>query len=205
MIHDAHVRQYAPALSHAAAQVGSVQIRAKGTIGGNLANASPAGDSFPVLAALGAELITLNPDGANRIIPITDLVLRPGKTCLQVGECITEIRFPAELNIHSGFFKSVPRNAQALAKVSVAIAIKTEEKTIVKARIALGAVGPKVLRVENAEQFLIGRPVDSPGIDDIVSASVVAATPIDDFRSTRDYRERMIEVSIRRIMAEILV
>jgi len=204
LIHDAHVRQYAPALAQAASQVGSSQIRFKGTIGGNLANASPAGDSFPVLSALGAELITLNPDGVSRVISISDLVLQPGKTCLQVGECITEIVFPAELNVRSGFFKSVPRNAQALAKVSVAIAIKIEDNIITNTRIALGAVGPTVIRVENAEQYLIGQSVDSPGIDDIVSASIVTASPIDDFRSTKEYRERMIEVGIRRIMAELL-
>jgi len=86
----------------------------------------------------------------------------------------------------------------------VAIALKIDEQVITGARVALGAVGPRVMRVENAEQFLIGRPVDSPGVDDIVSASVEAATPIDDFRATRDYRVRMIEVGIRRIMTEIL-
>lgn len=204
LIRDAHIRQYAPAIAQAAAQVGSAQIRAKGTLGGNLANASPAGDSFPVLAALGAAAVTVTPNGGTRTIPVEELVVRPGKTCLHVGECITEIRLPVETGIHSGFFKSVPRCAQALAKVSVAMALKIDDGIIRSARVALGAVGPNVMRVENAEQYLEGRPVDSPGIDDIVSASVEVATPIDDFRATRDYRVRMIEVGVRRIMAEIL-
>jgi carbon-monoxide dehydrogenase medium subunit len=184
-------------------QVGSAQIRAKGTLGGNLGNASPAGDSFPVLAAMGARLKTLNPDGVSRMIPVEDLVSRPGKTCLQVGECITEIQVPAESRIHSGFFKSVPRCAQALAKVSVAITLKVEDDMITCARVALGAVGPRVLRVENAEQFLIGRSIQDPGIDDVVSASVDAASPVDDFRATRDYRIRMIEVGVRRILGDM--
>ncbi|HPQ41764.1 MAG TPA: FAD binding domain-containing protein, partial [bacterium] len=104
LIRDAHIRQYAPAIAQAAAQVGSAQIRAKGTIGGNLANASPAGDSFPVLAALGATIITATPSGDSRSIPVEELVVRPGKTCLQVDECITEIRLPVAGGTCSGFF-----------------------------------------------------------------------------------------------------
>lgn len=204
LIHDPYIRQYAPALAIAARQVGSTQIRARGTLGGNLGNASPAGDSFPVLVALGADVSTRSPDGKHRRIPVENLVLRPGKTCLQTGECITDVSFPVESRIVSGFFKSVPRCAQALAKVSVAIAMRIEDGRIYNPRIALGAVGPKIMRVENAEQFLEGRAVDAPGIEDIISASVESATPADDFRATRSYRVRMIEVGIRRIMRDLL-
>lgn len=204
LITDPHIRQYASALSQAASQVGSAQIRAKGSLGGNLANASPAGDSFPVLAALGASIITLKPGGGGRTIPIVDLVEHPGKTCLNVGECITEIVIPADSRVRSGFYKSVPRCAQALAKISVAIAVRIEDGIFTNVRIALGAAGPKVIRVTNAEQYLTCQPADLSCLDDIISASLETATPIDDFRATRDYRIRMIEVGIRRIMKEIL-
>lgn len=204
LIHDPHIRQYAPALATAARQVGSCQIRARGTIGGNLGNASPAADSYPVLAALGADVETVSPDGKRRRIPVEKLAIRPGKTCLQAAECIVEVSLPVQSGVVSGFFKSVPRCAQALAKVSVAIAFKMDGGRILQPRIALGAVGPTTLRVDNAEQFMDNRPIDSPGIDDIVSASLEAAAPIDDFRATRSYRIRMIEVGIRRIMNELL-
>ncbi len=111
LIHDPHIRQYAPALTVAARQVGSTQIRARGTLGGNLGNASPAADSFPVLTALGAEAQTWAPNGQHRRIPVEELASSPGKTCLHTGECITEVSLPVDGRVASGFFKSVPLHA----------------------------------------------------------------------------------------------
>ncbi len=204
LVRDPHVRQYAPALVSAAKQVGSNQIRARGTLGGNLGNASPAGDAYPPLIALGAEVKTCASDGNHREIPVDQLVVRPGKTCLNTGECITEISMSIGSKMRSGFFKSVPRCAQALAKVSVAIAFKIDDNIIRTPGIALGAVGKKAFRVINAEQFLDGRSVDSPGIDDIVSACIEAAEPAEDFRATREYRIHMIDVGVRKTMNELL-
>jgi xanthine dehydrogenase iron-sulfur cluster and FAD-binding subunit A len=203
LIHDPHVRQYAPALVSAARQVGSSQIRIRGTLGGNLGNASPAGDAYPPLIALGAEVKTCSPDGQHRVIPVEKLVDRPGKTCLKTGECITEISLPIGSKMVSGFFKSVPRCAQALAKVSVAIAFKIDDDTIRSPGIALGAVGKKAFRVKNAEQFVEGRSIHSPGIDDIASACIESASPVDDYRATRDYRIHMIKVGVKKIMTEL--
>jgi xanthine dehydrogenase small subunit len=203
LIHDPHIRQYAPALVSAARQVGSTQIRHRGTLGGNLGNASPAGDAFPPLVALGAEVHTRSPDGLHRIIAVENLVVRPGKTCLKTGECIAEISIPIETKTVSGFFKSVPRCAQALAKVSISIACKIDAGTIHSPRIALGAVGPGVIRATRAEQLLDNRPVNAPGVDDIVSACIDSVTPVDDFRATKNYRIRMIEVGIRRLLNKL--
>ncbi|MBN1295194.1 FAD binding domain-containing protein [bacterium] len=200
---DPHVRQYAPALAQAATQVGSAQIRAKGTLGGNLANASPAGDSFPVLAALKTHVVTVNPGGGTRTIPVEELVIRPGKTCLNSGECIVEVIFPVDARRVSGFFKSVPRCAQALAKVSVAIGLTMDGNVVEEARVALGAAGPRVVLVERAGHCLVGRALSPDAVSECVSASIDAAAPIDDFRATRDYRIRMIEVGIRRVMASL--
>lgn len=203
LIHDPHIRQYAPALVSAARQVGSTQIRHRGTLGGNLGNASPAGDAFPPLVALAADVHTRSPDGQHRIIPVENLAVRPGKTCLKTGECISEISIPIETKTVSGFFKSVPRCAQALAKVSVSIACKIDAGTIQSPRIALGAVGPRTIRAIHAEQLLDNRSIKAPGVDEIVSACIDSTTPVDDFRATKTYRIRMIEVGIRRILNDL--
>ncbi len=200
---DNRVVRYARALADAASQVGSHQIRTLATLGGNLGNASPAADGYPVLAALKACVIAS--DGLqSRSIPVSDLALKPGQTALRFGELIVGITIPISETKRSAFYKSMPRRGQALAKVSVAMALDITDNRITDAGIALGAVGPTVLSVPDAEHLLIGKQVNEIDRPEVIARMIRTATPIDDFRSNKEYRFRMIEIGAMRLLNELI-
>ncbi len=200
---DPLVIKYATALAEAAARVGSEQIRNRATLAGNLANASPVGDGYPPLAAQGARVRTITGTG-QRDIPVTDLASGPGKSVLLPGECITEIRIPVSQSRKSGFYKTMPRQAQALAKASVAICLDINNGVITQAGIALGAVGATVIRAHDAESQLVNTKITSVNPEAVALAVVKAARPIDDFRSSIDYRFRMVEMGTLKILKNLL-
>ena len=189
-----------PALGHAARTVGSPQIRNAGTIGGNLATASPAGDTLPVLAALDAVVEVAGPEGG-REVPIMQFVTGPKRTALQPGELIVAVRLPL-LRGHQEFRKVGVRNAMVIAVASLALAIDADRRTV---RCALGSVGPGPLRAAEAEAWLAGRvdwdgmllgdPADLGRFSRMVAD---AARPIDDHRSTAAYRRHAIGVLAER-------
>jgi len=183
-------------LAESAAAFGSTQIMMMGTLGGNIANGSPASDTVPALLVLGAEAEIIGPAG-KRTALVADLLAKPGQIALQPGrmaiqqaELLTEIRIPeSPANAGSAFLK-LSRVRADLAKVSVAVRLVRDAEVIVNARIALGSVGPTVVRAKKASSMLSGRPFSK---DLILNAARLAAdeiTPIDDIRSTADYRKR---------------
>ncbi|MBS3937087.1 MAG: xanthine dehydrogenase family protein subunit M [Peptococcaceae bacterium] len=155
------VVRHAPALAQAARQVGSVQIRNQGTIGGNLANASPAADSIPPLIALGAKAQVVSRDGS-RSLAIEDLLAGVGINTLLPGEMIAEINFslPAP-RARSAFVKLGRRKAMAIARISMAgLLVLSADGLVTEARLALGAVGATVFRALEAEAALLHKPLD---------------------------------------------
>jgi CO/xanthine dehydrogenase FAD-binding subunit len=189
-----------PALAHAARTVGSPPIRNAGTIGGNLATASPAGDTLPVLAALDAVVEVAGP-GGRREVPMAEFVVGPKRNGLQPGELILAVRVPVVAGPQE-YRKIGTRNAMVIAVASVAFVLDTSGRTV---RCALGSVGPVPLRAPEAEAFLAERidwdrlAVDDP--DDLVRFGelvAAAARPIDDHRSTADYRRYAVGVLGRR-------
>lgn len=149
-------------LAQAARQMGSEQIRNRGTIGGNLASAAPAGDSIPVLMALEAVIGTMGPR-EKRIIPVEGFITGAGSTCLEEKELITEISFPVlEDSFISGFEKVGSRTAVSIARLSLAAVIEYDRhaQRIAQARLAAGAIGPKAFRLKEVEDFLSGKKVD---------------------------------------------
>lgn len=192
-----------PALAQAARTVGSPQIRNAGTIGGNLATASPAGDSLPVLAVLGASIALESQAGA-RHLPLDELVVGPKRTTLRPGEVIREVRVPAALGSQE-FLKVGTRNAMVIAVASVALVVDWDGRTV---RCALGSVGPVVLRAPEAEAFAAsrldweGRRLPAPAADVEEFAALVrdAARPIDDHRSTAAYRRHAAGVCAGRAL-----
>ena len=193
----------APALAQAARTVGSPQIRNAGTIGGNLGTASPAGDTLPVLVALDAVVVVEGPDGA-RDVPISELFAGPKRTTLAAHELVTAVRIPRARGAQE-FLKVGTRNAMVIATASVALVRDDDARTV---RVALGAVGPTVLRAPDAERFaeahLDWDRADGALDDDVLGgfAERVAsvARPIDDHRSTADYRRHAIRVLAARAL-----
>jgi CO/xanthine dehydrogenase FAD-binding subunit len=160
---DPLLREHALCLSLAAGQVGSAQIRNTGTIGGNIANASPCADGATALTALGAEVTTVDGAGATRTRPIAEVLLGANRTSLAHDEALTEFSFPAlGPEYRSAFTKIGSRTAVSVARLSAALAVRFDAPSgaITGAQLALGAVGEVAFRARELEQSLEGLPAD---------------------------------------------
>lgn len=192
----------APALAEAARTVGSPQIRAAGTLGGNLGTCSPAGDGLPVLAALEASIEIDGPQGS-RSIGFVDFMTGPKRNSLRTGELVSGVRLPV-VRGWQGYAKVGTRNAMVIATASCCLVRNSGRNTWA---VALGAVGPTILRCSDAEAFLAdeipaNRPTEpSPAVANEFARLVsAAARPIDDHRSTADYRRHAVGVLARRLL-----
>ncbi|MBZ4687718.1 MAG: xanthine dehydrogenase FAD-binding subunit [Clostridia bacterium] len=153
------VQQKAFCLAQAASEVGSEQVRNAGTIGGNIANASPAADSLPALVALNAEVTIVDANGKSRSIPVEKVSAGVGKNNLVANEIITEINIPLlGEDWRTAFCKLGRRKALAIARINMALVVRFDESAglIKDARIALGAVGTVAFRTQKAEGILVG-------------------------------------------------
>jgi carbon-monoxide dehydrogenase small subunit/xanthine dehydrogenase small subunit len=186
------VARYVPALPPACAVIGGPQIRNRGTLGGNLANASPAGDTLPALYAADA-VVELCSVSERRELPVDKLFTGPRRTCLAPDELILAVRVPKRPGLRGAFLRLGQRQAQAISKVSVAVSAAFADGEPTHVRVAFGAVAPTVIRVPAAEQALLRRATD-----EAVTAALDAVKPIDDLRSTREYRRAMSGVLLRR-------
>ena len=193
------LRPMVPALAEAARTVGSPQIRHAGTVGGNLATCSPAGDGLPVLAALDA-VVHLASSTGRRTLPVSEFMLGVKRTALRPGELIESIDVPL-LDGWQGYSKVGVRNAMVIATAGACVATDVTSRSI---RIALGSVAPTIIRCPDAESAA-GAAVDwdalSITVDDATRAGELAAAasrPIDDHRSTAAYRRHAVGVMVRR-------
>jgi CO/xanthine dehydrogenase FAD-binding subunit len=160
---DHSVRKYALCLAEAAARVGSTQIRNTATIGGNIGNASPAGDTIPVLMALGAIITLRDSRGQTEEKPIDELVTGSGKTSLRYDQVITQIFFPLlDESYRSTFAKIGSRSTVTIAKLNMALIVLYDAglNTISDVRVGLGAIGVKAFRDTRVDGLLNGRQVD---------------------------------------------
>lgn len=200
------LREQASLLAEAAGVVGSPQIRNRGTIGGNIANASPAADTVPALMALDAVVEVAGRTGI-REIALREFFLGPGKTVLAPGGVITAVRFPALKDNQAGaFIKHGKRNALAISVVNCAVvlAVDRETMTFTEARISLGAVAPTVIRLAEAEQLLVGQPISRRVVEEAAAAVKAGVKPITDIRSTGEYRRDISEQLALRAIAAAL-
>jgi xanthine dehydrogenase FAD-binding subunit len=204
------VVEHFPVLVQAALTVGSVQIRQVATIGGNVGNASPAGDTIAALYALDAQLQITNGE-THRLLPVDEFFMGPGRVALEQGELIEGFWLP--LNRTSGAFKKLgERTALAISKINLALSVWQEQEQEQEQdqdqswqyRIALGSVGPKVIRVPEAEKLLAQAP--KPLTDEVIQQAAAlaktAAKPISDIRSTAAYRKEMAGVLLRKALEE---
>jgi CO/xanthine dehydrogenase FAD-binding subunit len=181
------IRDSYTALADAARQLGHMQIRAMGTIGGNICNASPAADSAPPLLVFDAKVKLTSATGS-RVLPLEAFFVGPGATVLSAGELLVEIQLPPlPLNTGSAFLK-IGRTRADMAKVSVAVALERKGRDIHSCRIALGAVAEIPLRAREAEAILTGARYSEDVIQQAGRQVAKEIRPITDVRSTARYR-----------------
>lgn len=198
---DADVRRRFRALAQAAAATATVPVRNRATVAGNLCNASPAADTAAPLLVYDAEVVLLS-GGGQRTLPLAQFFRGPGRTSLERAEVLAEIRVPAPgPSTGSDYQRLSGRSHVDIAAVSVAALVALDARGVVtRARVALGAVAPVPLRVERAEELLVGHPVAPERMAQAAAAAAAAARPISDVRASADYRRRMVEVLTRRAL-----
>jgi CO/xanthine dehydrogenase FAD-binding subunit len=197
------VRAVFPALAEAAGWIGGWQIQNRATLGGNMANASPAGDSLPVLLALDATVIAAGVGGL-REIPYAAFHVGYRKTALEPGEIVTAVRLPIPpAGTVQAFRKIGTREAQSISKVVVAMAAQVVDGRIADLRLAAGSVAATPVRLRAAEEAVRRMPPGPEAADRAGRAAAGAVHPIDDVRSTADYRRFALERVVRRLVLGI--
>ncbi len=190
--------EWAPVLLDACHAVGAPQIRSRGTIGGNVANASPAGDSLPPLYVLDASIQLVSRAGA-RSVPIAEFFTGPGKTVRRPDELIQSVRCRVFESGERGYFRKIgERQGMFIAKVSVASTLVAKGDVVQRCRIALGAVAPTVIRVPAAEEYLAGRRLTAEAAREAGRLAMEVSRPITDIRSTASYRRHLVRVLVER-------
>ncbi|HCY99753.1 MAG: oxidoreductase [Rhodobacterales bacterium RIFCSPHIGHO2_02_FULL_62_130] len=178
--------------------VGSTQVQGRATLVGNLCNGSPAADSVPAMVAAGARLSVIGPQGS-RDVAVEDIPAGPGRTTLKPGEVVTAVTLPPRgQNGGDAYLRFIPRTEMDIAVVGVAVNLRLEGDKITEARIALGAVAPKILLVPQAAQAIIGSTLDDAAMDALSAAAVAASTPISDKRGTAAFRKDIVGVLVKR-------
>jgi CO/xanthine dehydrogenase FAD-binding subunit len=179
--------------------IGSIQIKGRASMGGNLCNASPGADSVPPLITAGAVCRVVGPKGT-RDVPVEQIPTGPGTTSLAKNEIVTSFYFPARPK-HSGdaYLRFTPRTEMDIAVTGVAVNLTLDSKgTCTAARVALGAVAPTAILVKAAGDALVGTKIDDAALEKVVSAARAACRPIDDKRGTKEFRIDVTGVLARR-------
>jgi xanthine dehydrogenase small subunit len=198
-------REHVPALVEAAATIGAAQIQNRGTLGGNIANASPAGDTLPVLLAADAQIVVGSKRG-ERSIPASDFWTGYRETALAHDELILQIRIPLVTDREMRFRKVGTRRAQSISKVVMAAAWRSGEHTGTglwrDVRVALGSVASTPVRAPRAEEALEGHAPTPETADSAAEALAAEIEPIDDVRSTAEYRRIVAGRVLHRIVRD---
>jgi len=191
-----------PFLAQSAAEVGSVQIRNRATIGGNMANATPSADVAPALLALEAKVKIVGLNG-ERVVELEQFFRGPGQTVMAPEEILTEIVIPpANPALVGEYIKFSPREMMDLAYIGVAVAFvfNASQKRCEKVRIALGAVSPTPMRARGAESLLEGQILTEELAEKAGAEAARESKPISDVRSSAEYRREMVGVNTKRAL-----
>ncbi|MEW6623509.1 MAG: xanthine dehydrogenase FAD-binding subunit XdhB [Bacillota bacterium] len=195
LANDPVIKDNIPALAEASLSMGGPQIRNMATIGGNLCNGVPSADSAPALFALDAQLRLQDKEG-ERVIPIQEFFLGPGKVALKQGEILTEILVsPENYNGYGGhYIKFSMRKAMDIATLGVAVVCKLKDKgTFDNVRIGLGVAGPTPLRCREAEEYAREKAISSQTLKEIARIAVKSTKARSSWRASKEYREHLVE------------
>lgn len=197
------VAEFLPAFAEAAATIGAAQIQNRGTIGGNAVNASPAGDMLPLLLATDAELV-VGSEAGERSVPARDFWPSYRRTALAPNELLLRLAIPLADDRSIRFRKIGTRRAQAISKVVMALAWRADEAGTRwhEVHLALGSVAPTPIRAPRTEAVLEGAPPDEPTADLAASTLASEINPIDDVRSSADYRRAVAARVLHRLLRE---
>ncbi len=191
-----------PGLIDCASLIGGIQIQGRASIGGNLCNAAPSGDTIPALIALGGVAHIVGPNG-NRDVPAEDFCTGPGQSVLQDGEILVSITMPAP-QAHSGvsYLRFIPRNEMDIAVAGVGTSVVLDEsgQNFVSARISLASVAPTPVFAKDAGDSLAGKPVSEATIQEASEKAMADAKPITDMRGTIRQRIHLVGVLTRRTL-----
>jgi carbon-monoxide dehydrogenase medium subunit len=196
------VQRHYPGLLQALRELGSIQVRNRATLAGNICRASPSADTLPPLIADGAS-VRIYGERGERTVALEDFFTGPGKTMLAPNELLTEILVPAPAP-HTGkcYIKHGRRKAMELATVGVAVCLTLEGAACVEVRISLGAVAPTPIRARQAEALIRGKILDEKSIDAAAQTAMSESRPISNVRGSADYRKEMVRVLTRRAIEE---
>ncbi len=198
------VAEFLPALAEAAATIGAAQIQNRGTMGGNIANASPAGDTLPIWLVTDAEIVVASLRG-ERSVPAAEFWPAYRRTALADDELVIRVRVPLPANRQLRFRKVGTRRAQAISKVVMALAWQataTQPTTWTDVRVALGSMAATPVRALATEAVLAGATIDASIADQAVAALAAELTPIDDVRSTAAYRSLVAGRVLHRLIRD---
>ena len=197
------IAEFVPALEEAAATIGAAQIQNRGTIGGNVANASPAGDTLPVLLATGATIVLGSAMG-ERTVPADEFWTGYRTTARRPDELVVRIRIPLATDRQLRFRKIGTRRAQAISKVVMALAWQaaTNDDPWTDVRLALGSVAATTIRAPGAETALTGSRPTRETADAAAAALTAELRPIDDVRSSADYRRAVAGRVLHRLVRD---
>lgn len=188
LIRSESIQRHVPALVAASRTIGAIQIQNRGTIGGNIVNASPAGDSLPVLAAYDAEVEIGSARGTRRVA-FNEFYAGYRRTTLQTDELVLAVRIPKLFEGEWDFFCKVgTRRAQAISKTVLAARAKMSGEIIEAIRIGVGSVAPTVIRAPQTERLLTGANLNPALMEQARQMIAQEITPISDLRSTQHYR-----------------
>jgi carbon-monoxide dehydrogenase medium subunit len=188
-----------PGVRDGANLIGSIQVRGRATVGGNLCNASPAADTVPALIAAGASAAIVGPKG-RREVPVEDIATGPGKTSLAKGEIVASFLLPRRPpRSGDAYLRFIPRTEMDIAVVGAGVNLTLDEAGVcTQARVSIGAVAERALLVLEAAAALTGTKVDADALKRMAAAVSAACRPIDDKRGTKEYRIKVAGVMARR-------
>jgi len=194
-----------PGVIDGANWIGSIQVRSRASMGGNLCNASPAADSVPAMMSVGAIASIEGPNG-RREIPVEQMPQGPGKTALAPGELLVSLFFPTPAaRSSSAYMRFTPRTEMDIAVVGAGVSLTLDAKGVcIEARVCLGAVAATAISVPEAAQALIGTTLDEAALEKMAAAARAAAKPINDKRGTVVFRTKLAGVMARRTALKAL-
>lgn len=184
-------------------EMGNPQVRNRGTVGGNICNASPLADLPPILIALNASVKIVEYAG-ERVVPLEDFISGPGKTLIARDEILSEVIIPDQPTTGSTYIKFGLRKSGALAVVGVAVSVTVENGVLLDARIVMGAVAPVPLRAKKAEGILKGQTISDSLLEQAADSAAAECTPITDIRGSAEYRREMVRVLTRRALRKAI-
>jgi carbon-monoxide dehydrogenase medium subunit len=184
-------------------QIASIQVKTMGTAVGNLCVATPASDIATALFALGAKL-KIAGTASEKIIPIEDFYFGVKQIILSTSDIVTEVLLPGPLPGTGGAFLKLARTAHDLGKINVAVTVTITDNKCKDAKVALGSVAPTTIRARKAEEILKGQKLDSKRVAGAAEAAAEEAKPIDDLRSSAEYRKEATRVLTRRVIEKAI-